>query len=81
MMTTFHKNFLPGKFVSFTKGAPDIVLGNCKYILIDGEVQDLDEKMRQNILNQNSNFSKSALRVLAFPIKNMMKYQMKFSKM
>lgn len=69
MMTTFHKNFLPGKFVSFTKGAPDIVLGNCKYILIDGEVQYLDEKMRQNILNQNSNFSKSALRVLAFAYK------------
>ena len=66
MMTTFHENFFPGKFVSFTKGAPDIILSKCKYILIDGEVHDLDEKMRKNILNQNSNFSKSALRVLAF---------------
>ena len=66
MMTTFHKNFLPDQHVSFTKGAPDIVLEKCKYILIDGEVHTLNENIRKNILNQNNKFSKSALRVLAF---------------
>lgn len=69
MMTTFHKNFIDGKIVSFTKGAPDIVLKRCNSIYLNGNVQPLTDNIRKDILNTNSNFSKDALRVLAFSYK------------
>ena len=65
MMTTFHKNYIPGKIVSFTKGAPDIIIKKCKYISINGEVKVLDDILRKKILNMNNSFAKDALRVLA----------------
>lgn len=34
MMTTFHRNYIPSKIVSFTKGAPDIIIKKCKYLNI-----------------------------------------------
>lgn len=66
MMTTFNRGFLGGNVVSSTKGAPDIVIDNCKYILINGKEEILTDELRTDILKQNSNFAKSALRVLAF---------------
>lgn len=66
MMTTFHENFFEGKVVSFTKGAPDIVLSNCNRIIQEGNIVELTEDMRNRILEQNSNFAKQALRVLAY---------------
>ena len=65
MMTTFHKNYIPGKFVSFTKGAPDIIIKRCKYYTVNGERKPLDNKMRKKILDMNNKFAKDALRVLA----------------
>src|SRR5690606_7157105 len=38
LMTTFHENFIPGKVVSFTKGAPDILIGKSTSIFIDGKI-------------------------------------------
>lgn len=69
MMTTFHKNFIPGKIVSFTKGAPDIIINRCSHILMDGEILTLTEDIKENLLNQNIQFSKAALRVLGFAYK------------
>ena len=66
MMTTFHKNYTPDKIVSFTKGAPDIVINKCKYIVINGETKSMDSRLRQNLLDINNSFAKEALRVLAF---------------
>lgn len=66
MMTTFHENYIEGKIVSFTKGAPDIVLNRCNNIFLNGKVQPLTKDLRKQILNTNSNFSQDALRVLAF---------------
>jgi len=65
MMTTFHKNFLPGKVVSFTKGAPDIVIDRCSKIKVSGEILDFNDEMKKEVLEVNSSFSKDALRVLA----------------
>ena len=65
MMTTFHKNYIPDGIVSFTKGAPDIVVNRCKYININGEIKPLDEALKKKILDVNSSFAKDALRVLA----------------
>lgn len=69
MMTTFHKDFLPGKIVSFTKGAPDIIMDKCSHISIDGQALDFDAELRKDIMDMNSKFSKDALRVLAFAYK------------
>lgn len=64
MMTTFHKNFTNG-VVSFTKGAPDIILDRCTKILVDGQVVELTASMREEISKANSSFANQALRVLA----------------
>lgn len=66
MMSTFNENLLNSNIVSCTKGAPDIVIDNCKYILINGKEEELTLELKNEILKQNSNFAKSALRVLAF---------------
>lgn len=66
MMTTFHKNFIQGKIVSFTKGAPDIILSKCNKYLSDGSVAELTKEQMNQITKTNSQFASEALRVLAF---------------
>lgn len=66
MMTTFHKDFMDHEVISFTKGAPDIVLDRCDSILIGGEIKPLTPEIKEEILKQNSSFARQALRVLAF---------------
>lgn len=69
MMTTFHENYLPNKIVSFTKGAPDIVINRCSKIKIADEILDFTDEMKKEVLEVNSNFSRDALRVLALAYK------------
>lgn len=69
MMTTFHKNYFENKFVSFTKGAPDIIIDRCKYILQDGKIVDFTDDLKNKMLAKNSEFSRQALRVLAYAYK------------
>lgn len=69
MMTTFHKNYIPNKIISFTKGAPDIIINRCNRISIHGKVSAFDDVMKKEVLKVNSSFSKNALRVLAFAYK------------
>ncbi len=66
MMTTFHKDFMDKKVVSFTKGAPDIIIGKCSRILLNGSVQEMTPALRDRVFGVNSQFASSALRVLAF---------------
>lgn len=66
MMTTFHKDFFPDKIASFTKGAPDVLLNRCNKIYIDGKISPLTDKLKKDIEDTNTEFSKQALRVLAF---------------
>ncbi|MDY6065627.1 MAG: cation-translocating P-type ATPase [Finegoldia sp.] len=66
MMTTFHENFVENKVVSFTKGAPDIVIEKCNRILLDNKIIDLTDDIRKNLLEKNSEYAKQALRVLAY---------------
>ena len=65
MMTTFHDKIFEG-IASFTKGAPDVVLDRCEKVLIDGKEVELDEKLRKEILEKNSEFARSALRCLGY---------------
>ena len=66
MMTTFHEGFREGKLVSFTKGAPDIILSRCSKIAQKGRVVELTEELRKKVADINSQFAHDALRVLAF---------------
>ncbi len=68
MMTTLHQT--AKGVMSFTKGAPDIVLEKCDKILVNGKVSRLDRKQKKQILQQNEEFAGQALRVLGFAYKN-----------
>lgn len=65
MMTTFHDKIFD-EITSFTKGAPDVVLDRCEKVLIDGKEVELDEKLRKEILDKNSEFARTALRCLGY---------------
>lgn len=65
MMTTFHDKIFDN-IASFTKGAPDVVLDRCSKILIDGKEVELDDKLRKEVLDKNSEFARSALRCLGY---------------
>ncbi|MDD3797433.1 MAG: cation-translocating P-type ATPase, partial [Lachnospiraceae bacterium] len=75
MMSTLHKNDAPelaagaecgqGKFVQYTKGAPDEVLKRCSAYLDGARILPLTEEKRDEILTQNKAWADRALRVLA----------------
>ncbi len=68
MMSVLHEGF-EYELISFTKGAPDIVLENSKYELKADGIIELDDSRRKEILAENSRMAKKALRVLAFAFK------------
>ena len=66
MMTTYHPNIVSGSIVSFTKGAPDIVLNRCVEYF-DGEKNvPMTEELKNKISEINHGYATTALRVLAF---------------
>lgn len=65
MMTTFHSNYLPGKIVSFTKGAPDIIIDKCSFIVDKEKTIYFDDNLKKKLIDINRFFAKDALRVLA----------------
>lgn len=65
MMSTYHNDYIPGKVVSFTKGAPDVVIKRCTKIALNGEVIEFTDELKKRVLSVNSQFAKSALRVLS----------------
>lgn len=64
MMSTVHKDE-NGNLVQFTKGAPDELLKRCTKALIGGEVVELTDAIRADILGANKAMADKALRVLA----------------
>ena len=52
-----------------TKGATDELLKKCSSILLDGEVRDITEEDKKQILDQNNNFAEEGLRVLGYAFK------------
>ncbi len=56
-------------FYSFTKGALDNLLNLCDKISIKGEIVELTDDIRNNILNTAEEMANSALRTLAFAYK------------
>ena len=69
-MTTVHST--PGEeHVAYMKGAPEIVLERCSFILEDGEEKKLTEAKRKKIQEVNEKFASDALRVLAIAYKKL----------
>ena len=64
MMSTVHKTS-DGVIVQFTKGAPDELLKRCTKALVNGEVLELTDAIRADILSANKAMADKALRVLA----------------
>ena len=51
--------------VVYAKGAPREILGLCTRVLVDGGDQELDEALREQIMNANDAYARNGLRVLA----------------
>lgn len=64
-MTTIHQ-MEDGKILAFMKGAPEVVLEKSSHILIDGEIRELGEREKGDILKVNAEMAQGALRVLGF---------------
>lgn len=63
MMSTCHRN--GSGTITYTKGAPDVIIKRCNRILINGNVVALDERGRSEIEQAVAAFSAMALRTLA----------------
>lgn len=60
-----------GKCTAYVKGAPDVVLELCTHYYQDGKLIPLNANIRQSILRQNAKMAESALRVLAFAVRDL----------
>ncbi len=56
--------------VTYSKGAPEVILNNCTKILSGGKEIPLTEEARKTILDENSKMAGKALRVLGFAYKS-----------
>jgi Ca2+-transporting ATPase len=66
-MTTLHQ--VKDGLIAYTKGAPEIVLENCDWILTENGVKPLDETYRKKVLDVAQDMAGKALRVLAIASK------------
>ncbi len=55
----------------YSKGAPEVILKKCSYLLADGRKKRMADSDRRAILAKNNEFGKEALRVLAFASKDL----------
>jgi len=69
-MTTVHST-PEGEQVAYVKGAPEIILERCAYIMKKGEVKKLTSKDRNEILKANEMLASDALRMLAMAYKKL----------
>ena len=63
MMSTVHQ--LDDAFVQYTKGGPDVVLERCAYYYENGQVLEMTDAKRAEIMAANKAMADKALRVLA----------------
>lgn len=55
-----------GESINFVKGAPDVLLNRCSFVLSGSGVKAMTKEDRQKILAKNDEMSDGALRVLGF---------------
>jgi Ca2+-transporting ATPase len=66
-MTTLHQT--EEGITAYAKGAPEMILSSCDWILTPEGVKPLDEKTRQDVLSAALGMAEKALRVLAMATK------------
>ncbi|MBR5227576.1 MAG: calcium-translocating P-type ATPase, PMCA-type [Clostridia bacterium] len=66
LMTTIHKE--ANGYLIITKGAPDILISKCTYLLNNGNQIKMDTRIQKEFLSQNDLMANKALRVLAVAI-------------
>ena len=66
MMATQHQ--IDGEDIVYIKGAPEMVLGICSRIDLNGNTQDLDDVYRQKIFQSGEAMAERALRLLALAV-------------
>jgi len=69
-MTTVHST-PEGEHVAYVKGAPEIVLDRCGYMLRNGEIKKLAPKDKNEILKANEKLASDALRMLGMAYKKL----------
>ncbi len=62
-MTTVHKS-QEGELYAYVKGAPEVILERCDYVLHNGREEKITKKGHQSILKINEEMAGAALRVL-----------------
>ncbi len=67
MMSTVHG--VGGKFVQYTKGAPDEILKKCAFALVDGVAVPMTQEILDKALAENTRMGNKALRVFAVAYK------------
>ena len=68
LMSTVHE-LAPNQWVSYTKGAPDVLLSRCTMIWENGQAVPMTEDKRQQILQANDEMAEQALRGVAMAYK------------
>ncbi len=76
LMSTFHQ--MKDSIIMYTKGAPDELLMRCTRIQTFDGVVDLTAEHRNMILSTNSDFAKSALRVIGVAYKTVAEVHAEF---
>ncbi len=68
-MTTVHQT--PLGRVAYSKGAPEVVLGSCRYLLSGGQEKPMTDRDREQIQAAGQQMAESALRVLGLSYKKL----------
>lgn len=68
MMSTIHKE-ADGRYVQYTKGAPDELLRKCSHMLTEQGIVPLTQELKDLILAENKRMAGKALRVLGAAMK------------
>lgn len=71
MMTSVNKMAKTGKYLVWTKGSFDSVIGRCKYILLSGKKQELTQAFKEELERVEAEKSGKMYRVLAFAYKEL----------
>ncbi len=67
MMSTVHS--VDGKYVQYTKGAPDEILKKCTKALVGGQIVDMTDDILNKAAEENTRMGNKALRVFAVAFK------------
>ena len=67
MMSTVHS--VNGKFVQYTKGAPDEIFKKCTHALVGGKVVPITDEILKKAADENTRMGNKALRVFAVAFK------------